>query len=90
MTYKDAAYYGSYATIDSSILNGHHGYRIQWAVILYLKKNNIKRYETGVNYYKDTIWNYNSKNDEISKYQRGYRSLELPKISYKLTFEEME
>ena len=89
MTYKNAAYYASYATLDSDILNGHHGYRIQWEVIKYLKSMGIELYETGINH----LMNNNlidvaaqRKKCEISKYQRGFTSLEFPFIRFKVLF----
>ncbi len=51
MMYKKAAYYASYATLDSSSLNGHGGYIIQWSIIRYLKKQGLLLYETGKNCY---------------------------------------
>ena len=55
MMYKNAAYYASYATIDSKILNGHHGYIIQWEAIKYLKSAGIEFYEAGANVYSSLL-----------------------------------
>ncbi len=57
MMYKNAAYYASYATIDSKILNGHHGYIIQWEAIKYLKSAGIEFYEAGANVYSSLLTN---------------------------------
>lgn len=84
--YKDAAYYGSFATRDSYYLNGHCGYAIQWETIKYLKEHGIARYETGRNYFANNGDVDRAKLHEISKYQRGYRSVEVPKITYRWEF----
>lgn len=82
MQYKDAAYYASFATTDSYMLNGHCGQAIQWEVIKYLKEKGYSRYETGRNYFADSQYAGDAKRMEISKYQRGYRSIEIPKLIY--------
>lgn len=83
MQYKDAAYYASFATTDSYMLNGHCGQAIQWEIIKYLKERGYSRYETGRNYFADSQYADDPKRMEISKYQRGYRSIEIPKLIYK-------
>lgn len=82
MQYKDAAYYASFATTDSYMLNGHCGQAIQWEIIKYLKERGYSRYETGRNYFADSQYADDPKRMEISKYQRGYRSIEIPKLIY--------
>lgn len=82
MQYKDAAYYASFATTDSYMLNGHCGQAIQWEVIKHLKEKGYSRYETGRNYFADSQYAGDAKRMEISKYQRGYRSIEIPKLIY--------
>lgn len=83
MHYKDAAYYASFATLDAAILNGHGGYAIQWEAIKHLKALGITRYETGDNHFTPGA---SDKLSEISKYKKGFRSLEIPKLTYRLDF----
>lgn len=90
MKYKNAAYYGSYGIIDSSLLNGHCGYIIQWEIIKYLKSVGIEFYETGDNYYFDTLNDNNRKLCEIAKYKKGFRTLEYPKITYYKNYKQGE
>ena len=78
MMYKHSAYYASYGIIDSTLLNGHAGYIIQWETICYLKNHDIYRYETGEN-----LFNHDDKKlYDISKYKRGFRTVEIPKITF--------
>ena len=86
MMYKRAAYYASYGIIDSSLLNGHAGYIIQWDAIRYLKENNILRYEMGENYFFIDDANRDAKLLEIAKYKRGFRTVEVPKVTYQLVY----
>lgn len=84
MIYKKAAYYASFATEDSRMLNGHAGYLIQWETIKYLKSIGLHFYETGSNRYPLDGSSNQFKISEISKYQRGFRSLEVPKLTFRL------
>lgn len=86
MIYKNAAYYASFATEDSMMLNGHAGYLIQWDTIKYLKSIGLHYYETGSNRYPLDGSTNQFKISEISKYQRGFRSLEVPKLTYRIDF----
>lgn len=86
MMYKKSAYYASYGIINSTLLNGHCGYIIQWEAIKYLKAIGIELYETGDNYYSEIVSDNDKKLQEIAKYKRGFRSLEYPKITYKITY----
>lgn len=86
MTFKKAAYYASFATLDSRILNGHAGHIIQWEAIRYLKKHNILTYEVGDNYHHPILTDNDKKLYEISKYKRGFCSLEWPKITYSIKY----
>ena len=89
MTYKNAAYYGSYGIIDSCLLDGLAGYALQWEIIKYLKDHNIEYYETGQNYYTTLATENDKKLSEIAKFKRGFRSLEFIELSfYKNYFEE--
>lgn len=78
MTYKDAAYYGSFATLDSRLLKGCGGYAVQWSVIRRLKADGCRIYNMGRNYFGVE----SGKLHEIAKYQRGFRTVEYPEISY--------
>ena len=86
LTYKQSAYYGSYGIIDSMLMNGHCGYIIQWEAIKYLKSKGIEFYETGDNYYSEIVSDNDKKLHEIAKYKRGFRSLEFPKITYRVNY----
>lgn len=88
MMYKKAAYYASYGTLDSYFLNGHCGHIIQWELIKYLKGAGIERYETGDNYFALGDSENERKLAEIAKYKRGFRSAEIPKITFRLEFPE--
>lgn len=88
MIYKKAAYYASFATADSFLLNGHGGYLIQWNVIRYLKSIGVERYETGSNKYPLDNSTNQFKISEISKYQRGFRSIEVPRLTMRVDFNE--
>ena len=79
MMYKNAAYYASYGTLDSMYFNGHGGYIIQWEAIRYLKSQGIEFYETGDNYFGEC----DQKLHEIAKYKKGFRSVEIPKITFR-------
>jgi len=81
MIYKKAAYYASFATRDSMLLNGHGGYIIQWETIKYLKEHGVEFYETGSNRYPKDASENQFKISEISKYQRGFRSIEVIRIT---------
>ena len=80
---KKAAYYASYGTLEAGCLNGHCGDIIQWEAIKKLKELGIERYETGDNYFDLG----NSANDakllEIAKYKKGFRTVEIPKITFR-------
>ena len=88
MIYKKAAYYASFATADSYMLNGHGGYLIQWNIIRYLKSIGVEHYETGSNRYPLDSSSNQFKISEISKYQRGFRSMEVPRITMRVDFPE--
>ena len=88
MIYKKGAYYASFATADSYMLNGHGGYLIQWNVIRYLKAAGVRYYETGSNRYPLDSTSNQFKISEISKYQRGFRSIEVPKLTMRVDFTE--
>ncbi|MCQ2153423.1 MAG: GNAT family N-acetyltransferase [Bacteroidales bacterium] len=82
MIYKKSAYYASYATLDAACLNGHIGDIIQWEAIKYLKTRGIERYEMGDNYYFAPQTDNDRKLLEIARYKKGFRSAEIPKITY--------
>lgn len=86
MIYKKAAYYASFATMDSMMLNGHGGYIIQFTTIKYLKSQGIEFYETGSNRYPKDGDAGQFKISEISKYQRGFRSIEIPRITSRIEY----
>lgn len=78
LLYKQKAYYGSYATIDSGLLNAKLGYLVQWNAIQYLKSNNYQKYETGCNFYNSSV-----KEMEISKFKRGFGGDEILRFNFK-------
>ena len=86
MNYKKASYYASFATLDSSYLNGHVGHLIQWSIIKYLKAHGFNTYETGVNHVPGLQIDSDEKLIAISGYKKGFRSAEYPKITYKRTY----
>ncbi len=79
---KKSAYYASYATLDSTFLNSHCGHIIQWELIKYLKAHGISRYETGDNYWNLGDSDNDRKLNEIAKYKRGFRTFEIPKLTF--------
>lgn len=83
MHWKKSAYYASFGTLDSYFLGGHAGHIIQWEAIKHLKAKGIERYETGDNYYGSE----DPKLHEIGKYKKGFRSAEVPKITFRLDFQ---
>jgi len=83
MVYKQAAYYASFGTLDSGILNGHAGDIIQWETIKYLKAAGIGIYELGDNYYCLSDSENDHKLKEIAKYKKGFRSAEIPKLTFR-------
>lgn len=89
MTYKGNAYYGSYATIDSSLLKNKIGYVVQWTAIQYFIEHNFQKYETGWNYYSSNFSNnqIDSKILEISKFKRGFGGKEYPLISFSKNYD---
>jgi hypothetical protein len=72
--YKNAAYYGSYATINANLNNAIVGHLIQWYIIQYLKNRGVKRYETGWNYYVSSFdkGSCDQKLMQISEFKRGF------------------
>lgn len=82
MKYKKSAYYASFATLDSNFLNGHVGHLLQWNIIKHLKACGIEIYETGVNHREGEALDEDDKLAKISGYKKGFRSAELPKITY--------
>lgn len=86
MMYKKSAYYASYGTLDSTYLNGHCGHIIQWSIISYLKSAGIEKYEMGENYFDLPDTEAGHKLNEIAKYKRGFRSVEIPKITYRTEY----
>lgn len=87
MMYKKSAYYASFGTSDSGLLKGHAGYAIQWEIIRYLKAKGYEFYETGPNKYQ--VDNNSLKVSEISKYKRGFRSLEFQRLTFFADFIQM-
>ena len=87
LIYKHNAYYGAYATIDSTRNNGFIGHLTQWNAIKYLISKGIKKYETGWNYYKSSFdeHGYNEKLINISKFKRGFGGREIPLIEFSLS-----
>lgn len=83
MHYKTGAYYASYATLDSMYLNGHCGYIIQWEAVRHLKSIGIETYETGENHISLSDSAEERKLAEISKYKKGFRTYEIPKITFR-------
>lgn len=81
MVYKKAAYYASYATVSSDLLNGHVGYILQWEVIKYLKKIGIEVYDIGRNEFSEQHLT-DEKLQNIAKYKKGFRSREAIVINY--------
>lgn len=88
MHYKKAAYYASFATMDSWLLKGHAGHIIQWETIKYLKSKGIEFYETGANSYPKGDSADQAKLIDISRYKKGFRTIEVPKVSFSLSFEK--
>ena len=86
MVCKKAAYYASFATRDPYALNGHGGEIIQYTTIKYLKDKGVEFYETGSNRYPSGNDAAQFKVSEISKYQRGFRSVEIPRITSRIEF----
>ena len=82
MTYKKAAYYASYGTLDASALGGHGGDIIQWEAVRYLKSRGMEVYEMGDNYFGLSDSAQDRKLHEIAKYKKGFRSAEIPKITF--------
>lgn len=83
---KKCAYYASYGTVDSGFFNGHAGDIIQWEAIKYLRSIGIERYEMGDNHYALDDSENERKLCEISKYKKGFRSVEIPKIKFRQDF----
>lgn len=83
MTYKKSAYYASFGTLDTFALNGHGGDIIQWEAIKYLKSAGIDIYEMGDNYYCLSDSENDHKLREIAKYKKGFRSTEIPKLTFR-------
>ncbi len=82
MTYKQKAYYGSYATIDSSLLQGRAGYAVQWAAMKYLIDHNYTCYETGWNYYSSYMDEVDEKVQMISRFKHGFGGKKYPLFSF--------
>lgn len=84
MLYKNKAYYGSYATIDTYLLKGKIGYAVQWGAIKYMFEHNVTTYETGWNYYatnfKDKM--VDQKVLDISKFKKGFGGKEYPLFTF--------
>jgi lipid II:glycine glycyltransferase (peptidoglycan interpeptide bridge formation enzyme) len=81
--YKNSAYYGSFATIDAELNNAILGHLIQWYGIKYMKSKNIKRYETGWNYYMSSFEHgYDEKLIQISKFKGGFGGKEVIFLEY--------
>lgn len=88
MCYKKAAYYASYAVLDSKLCSGLVGYAIQWETIRYLKSQGYNIYELGTNHYKsgnvDDI--QDNKLYEIAKFKKGFRNREYVRIEYSTNY----
>ncbi len=82
MTYKQKAYYGSYATIDSTLLLGRAGYAIQWAAISYLCEHGFRSYETGWNFYSSYKDEVDDKVLMISRFKHGFGGRKYPLLSF--------
>lgn len=86
MTYKKSAYYASFATLDTFALGGHGGDIIQWEAIKYMKSKGLEIYEMGDNYFCLDESESSNKLREIAKYKKGFRSAEIPKLTFRLDF----
>ena len=86
MMYKKAAYYASFGTLDTFTLGGHGGDIIQWEAIKYLKSAGIEIYEMGDNYYCLSDSENDRKLREIAKYKKGFRSTEIPKLTFRMDY----
>lgn len=84
ITYKGNAYYGSFATLDSNLLEGRAGYAIQWEIMRYLKSHGIKKYNIGEN-----VCSHDQKLLDIAKYKRGFMTVEYPQISFDIDYTEV-
>ena len=82
MTYKQKAYYGSYAIIDSDLLQGRAGYAIQWAAIKYFIEHEYKCYETGWNFYSSYKDEVDDKVLMISRFKHGFGGKKYPLFSF--------
>lgn len=82
MTYKKEAYYGSYATVDSELLQGRVGYAVQWAAIQYLSEHGYERYETGWNFYSSYEKEVDNKVLMISRFKHGFGGKKYPLFSF--------
>jgi len=82
MTYKQKAYYGSYATIDTSLLQGRVGYAVQWAAIKYLIEHEYRNYETGWNFYSSYKGEVDDKVLMISRFKHGFGGKKYPLFSF--------
>lgn len=84
LAYKKKAYYGSYATIDSSLLKGKVGYAVQWGAIQYMLEHGYTTYETGWNYYASNFKEaqVDRKILAISKFKKGFGGKEYPLLSF--------
>lgn len=82
MTYKQKAYYGSYAITDSSLLQGRAGYAIQWAAIEYLVDHGYQSYETGWNFYSSYKDEVDDKVLMISRFKHGFGGKRYPLFSF--------
>ena len=90
MLYKDRAYYGSYATIDSSLLKGRVGYAVQGEAMRYMIEHGVTTYETGWNYYTCNFKEkeIDSKILSISKYKKGFGGKEYPLFTFIKAFDD--
>ncbi len=82
MTYKQKAYYGSYAIVDSCLLQGRAGYAIQWAAINYLIEHEYRCYETGWNFYSSYKDEVDEKVRMISRFKHGFGGKKYPLFSF--------
>ena len=84
--YKNHAYYGSFATINAELNNAILGHLIQWHGIKYMKSKNVKKYETGWNYYRSSFEHEsNEKLIQISKFKGGFGGKEAILLEYIIT-----
>ena len=84
MLYKNKSYYGSYATIDSSLLKCKIGYAVQWGAIKYMLAHNVTTYETGWNYYATNFTDQmvDQKVLDISRFKKGFGGKEFPLFGF--------